>query len=309
MEGPWRRGSPGRPPSREDRIFPVPLLRLDPLRAQASKEKRIAWRRTERINDCLSSLNWLANTRCTNKEVGPVSSEIHSYVAQCVDEQSPPADLQSPEDAAKTVLRATAGYDAEPGHGGPATFDTDLLSLPPDMSAAPYADQLGCNEISTLLEGFVQCELRDAEEYQCMIDQGLEPRPYMDATLGSKRKTYVKFVCDLAKRGLMKWSTEPKEFCAVFFVPKKDKRIRMIIDARRANMRLKDPPGVKLCSTEAFSRIEVSADTAEVYMGTADVKDCFTVSRSGNSWHNSLLFLVFCLRGKRLFERRIQTLG
>ena len=49
----------------------------------------------------------------------------------------------------------------------------------------------------------------------------------------------------------------------------------MIIDARRANLRFKDPPGVKLCSSEAFSRIEVSEEVENISMGTADVKDCF----------------------------------
>ena len=71
------------------------------------------------------------------------------------------------------------------------------------MTDAPFADELGCTEVYSLLENFVQCELRNAAEYQRMVNDDLEPRPYMDATLASKRKHYVKFVRDLAERGLM----------------------------------------------------------------------------------------------------------
>ena len=35
------------------------------------------------------------------------------------------------------------------------------------------------------------------------------------------------------------------------------KKIRLIVDARSTNALFKEPPGVELCSSEGFSRIEV----------------------------------------------------
>ena len=206
---------------------------------------------------------------------GRVHAEVQHYVGQCVDERPVPQELPSPDEASRVLLRAKAGYDPDPGRCVTATFKADLLSLPETIQGAPFADELGCAEVSDLLGGFVQRQRRDAGEYERMIEEGLEPRPYMDVTLGRDRRTYIKFVKDLAARGLLYWTTTPQEDVAVFFAPKKDGRIRMILGARRANLKFKTPPGVKLCSSEALSNIEVGADCDNLVMGSADVKGCF----------------------------------
>ena len=168
---PWKGGYP----HREDNIFPVPLLELGKAPRSGPPEARLAWQRTERINDCLASLNWLAGTRSEATEPGDLACEIHEYVGQCVDERPVPLDLITPDDAAKTVLRAPAGYEAEPGPSGPAAFDPHLVSLPPSMTDVPFADELGCTEVSSFLENFVfvQCELRSAAAYERMANDGL----------------------------------------------------------------------------------------------------------------------------------------
>ena len=57
----------------------------------------------------------------------------------------------------------------------------------------------------------------------------------------------------------------------------------MIVDGRRANLRLRDPPGVDLLSAVGLSRFDVApsfddeagGDGPELYVGLSDVKDCF----------------------------------
>ena len=83
------------------------------------------------------------------------------------------------------------------------------------------------------------------------------------------------------------------------------RRLRLIVDARRANAHFRDPPGVELLSSEGLARIEVQMPDAgfssyedlraalqaqQVYIGMADVKDCFRRMRI-----DSALSQYFCL--------------
>ena len=64
----------------------------------------------------------------------------------------------------------------------------------------------------------------------------------------------------------------------------------MIIDARRANQRMRNPPGISMCTTESLARIEVILHTRpgddqgsleqqlrllQLTLGMADVESCF----------------------------------
>ena len=78
--------------------------------------------------------------------------------------------------------------------------------------------------------------------------------------------------------------------CWYLFVGKSDGRIRMIIDARRANRMFKTPPGVDLCTAEGLSRTEANLpkgvtpwsqegkailNNFGLCLGLADVDNCF----------------------------------
>ena len=47
----------------------------------------------------------------------------------------------------------------------------------------------------------------------------------------------------------------------IFFVHKKNNKVRLIIDARAVNMRFIDPPSVSLMTSEGFAMIEVELDS------------------------------------------------
>ena len=53
------------------------------------------------------------------------------------------------------------------------------------------------------------------------------------------------------------WRLHPQESVGIFFVRKKNSKIRMILDARRTNQWFCQPPGVALAAAETLSRIEV----------------------------------------------------
>ena len=135
--------------------------------------------------------------------------------------------------------------------------------------------------------------LRPADEITA-LEAEVFVEPYMDPVLKSSRRKYKELVADLDRRGLIYWSTTRRERCAVFFVKKKICKSRFIIDARRGNLRFRDPPRVDLCSVECFGRMEVEVEAPpddygermpgdtgasptalRPALGMVDVRDCF----------------------------------
>ena len=106
---------------------------------------------------------------------------------------------------------------------------------------------------------------------------------YWDPCLKSKRAQYCRLI------GYLVFTLAPLDHAGLFFVWKTDrKKIRMIVDGRRANARLLDPPGVDLLSAEGLSKFEVVPDigdvegpAAELHVGLSDVRDC--LHRIGSS--------------------------
>ena len=100
---------------------------------------------------------------------------------------------------------------------------------------------------------------------------------------------YPKFIQNLHGIGYLDYTNEPRDRAGVFFVKKSDGiKQRLMIDGRRANARLVEPPSVRVCTPEAFARIEMEM-TAEApefsfealvqevgfHVGMSDSKDCF----------------------------------
>ena len=85
--------------------------------------------------------------------------------------------------------------------------------------------------------------LRPQEEYDALDDDAFV-EPFMDPVLRNSRRKYTELMADLDRRGLIYWSAACSERCAIFFVKKKSGKLRLIMDARRANLRFKEPPGV-----------------------------------------------------------------
>ena len=134
---------------------------------------------------------------------------------------------------------------------------------------------------------------RFLEAPERMVRQGPETEcevtPYWDPVLRRSPKEYRQCIQYLDKIGYLDFTLTPQERAGVFFVHKSDRqRIRLIIDGRRANARLHQPPGVSLATAETFARAELEHDNGpgspgglldfegiRVSIGLSDVKDCF----------------------------------
>ena len=105
-----------------------------------------------------------------------------------------------------------------------------------------------------------------------------------------------RFVRDLRARCLVVFGRWCVEEAGLFFVKKENRKLRLILDVRRANTRVLLPPPVELVSAEGLSRIELDMSDGEglvpVFCGNADGQDqrdrnaAFPILRDarGSSW-------------------------
>ena len=101
--------------------------------------------------------------------------------------------------------------------------------------------------------------------------------PYFDPVLVHRRRTYLELVRLLAQRGKVRFTLEPTERICLFAVCKDDGlKQRLVVDARRSNLRFRPCPIVNLFSSEGFSKLEVGPDMMPTaWFGITDIKDCF----------------------------------
>ena len=112
-------------------------------------------------------------------------------------------------------------------------------------------------------------------------DVGGEPGCHNDSRLFRSARSYARFVRLTMKIGLTALTLRPACVLGVFFVKKKENRLWLIVDCRKANALFAPLPSVELLSGDGLSRIEVDSsgiahgESPGLHYGCADVSDCF----------------------------------
>ena len=97
-------------------------------------------------------------------------------------------------------------------------------------------------------------------------------RPYIDPAFNNP-KTYGRFLDGLHSRGMIAWKREyRKSLLGIFFVAKKDNRIRLIFDTRICNCYFQAPPHVALPTAAALTGLEARAGET-LYFSSGDIRD------------------------------------
>ena len=191
--------------------------------------------------------------------------------------------IPKPEAALRELLKGKSEYHQPEVPVALAPYKLERISLPSSLENLPEARDLLPENARRYLLGR-ELMLREEGAYDA-------PRPYWDPVLANNKKHYREFIEKLNSVGMLQFTQHPKNHVGVFFVHKSDKqKIRLIVDARSSNALFKEPPGVELCSSEGFSRIECEVSegvlpgsaeflqelqSMELHVGLSDVKDCF----------------------------------
>ncbi|CAK0813222.1 unnamed protein product, partial [Prorocentrum cordatum] len=182
---------------------------------------------------------------------------------------APPPGLTPAEALRK--LRVASWYDVDSAKLG--SYRPDAISLPSGtVRPIPLETLWGSGGSDTVKDFISQNLLCSERAKQRLQGVGLE-RAYSDPAL-RRRGAYEEFIRMLQERGLVDFAESGIEFVEAFFVEKKDKRLRMVIDCRRANAWFAEPAGVSLCTGDALSKLELGLND-ELHIQGADLSDAF----------------------------------
>ena len=279
-------------------IFPLPVP--PEVRRQRTLSRRPAQRIARsiqisgKVREAIQGLNWLAGKPCLENSESfhfsrpdPIQQEVigrATFLSELAGSLGSLPQVPSPEAALKALLQGRSEY----GSVLPTTLaacSLERISLPESLHSSPQALDL----LEEEARRYLQCPEQMLRNNDELIDSQFQP--YWDPLLRGDNRLYRRFIQKLHKTGYLVYTQRPKCRIGVFFVKKSDgKKIRMIIDARGANMMFKEPPGVQLLTSDGFSRVEVVVpphllpgtedhfnflQDHKVHIGLSDVKDCF----------------------------------
>ena len=190
-----------------------------------------------------------------------------------------------PREAHNQLLKGRGGYvAAAASQANLAPYEYSLLSVPECVADAPFLADILTAEACKTLEGYEKYMLRPREDVARIREERGAPGRHVDPTLLRSPRAYAKLVKRMHNNGMIDYTTTCYCELGVFFVWKKNGKIRLILDCRRANILFLEPPGVDLVTSEGLSRIEVENENGDdsdlmaalrVFLGSADVADCF----------------------------------
>eukprot|EP00971_Amphidinium_carterae_P351274 6492020-Amphidinium_carterae.1 len=234
------------------------------------------------FREAVRGLNWMAcgrfvfgQGRCNSVQL----TFLKRIASHCMMRFSDCGSFVEPAhcfDSLHVVCRGRSVYEALPSQQGDvAKMEIERLSLPADVSTAPLLEDVLGGEALERLQG-LEAHLRPPGEIAAMNDALGKVQPYMDPSL--KGRKFAKLVVRLREVGLVSFTQHPVCFVGTFAVWKKGgEKQRIIVDARSTNRLFSPPPAVELCTSEAFSRVEIPEEFGEeaIEICVSDIKDCF----------------------------------
>ena len=183
----------------------------------------------------------------------------------------PPPQGLTPSGAFASIL-GSVPYDDVPA--SLATFDHTAVSLPSlgsqpvgmQVLLEPHGKDVVDNFISRMVlpQSAARVKLRKSGIKSCYSDPKLQ-----------QGQNWPKFCLRMKSAHMLDFALSVDEECGVFFVEKKDKvRLRLIIDARRANCHFEDPDYIPLASGSSLGEIEVEPGQ-DLFIGHGDLCDAF----------------------------------
>jgi len=220
-------------------LFPLPVPVVEAsVKGKLSRgcRQKIGQRRAvqNRVADVVRTLNWMSGAKGGSSSTTAVQARVLNSIEAAVLQTSPETVVPAPHEAARALLRSSALYEGTDSDVCP--YRKGTVALPDDCSSCPSLIDIAPPHVQEMLRGPQGHMLRSDLEYWETIDNSPKPPTYVDKVLGSNRQEYRGFLKELHRRGLVTFLLHRREDVGLFFVAKKDKRPRMIVDARRSNL-------------------------------------------------------------------------
>ena len=275
--------SPGRSGPRKSHgggseIFPLPTARLEgPARAGLSRgcRQQVARRHAvlKRSNEIIEALNHLSGSEASVPVLSSQArdSVLHDIVNRVVED---PPDKSDPDP--KAAWQALLGHRSSPYEEEPCrevAYSLEKLSLPERAGQCALSDCLTGNDFLDLSR-FEERLMLTQSELKARIGQEGKARSHWSEELMNDDSAYCEFIRALHARDMLYYSFGSSDTVGIFVVEKKSGRLRLIVDCRRLNQRLRKPPRTPLASAGALG--EVCLDKGEeMRYSSHDIADCF----------------------------------
>ena len=187
---------------------------------------------------------------------------------------APPGDLDGP--GALRELRAARSYQADAATIAPLSLDlVDDISLPAAGSQPSPLLDAASGVGHRIAERLHQLVLPKADALQRMRKEG-PTRVYSDPALKNPRAC-ARVLQRLERANLIDWCSTCTCEVGVFFVHKKNGKLRLILDGRFSSLWFGKPPTVRLASGSAFASFRVD-NCRPFHICGVDICDAFYAS-------------------------------
>ena len=218
-----------------------------PVRQRIQRRRAIALR----TNAAIDSMNDILEPNSSHKFDLVDADDQGTERIHAAMKRFDPCSHLSDEAALRALLGSELGYDGQAGSTQTtAPFDRARVALP-NLRASPcdFRDLLD-KEATDVIVGWEKELVLSPTDYSRAIHSSGPQTPYMDPNFKKKPKEYLCFISEFVLQHILTFTDEALTTCGLFFVPKKGDKLRMILDARPANEKMKRPQhahgGVKL---------------------------------------------------------------
>ncbi|CAK0845448.1 unnamed protein product, partial [Prorocentrum cordatum] len=179
------------------------------------------------------------------------------------------------QEAFQALLGLRPGNADEPAIGARAGYQRGRVSLPSGGAGRVDLVRLLPPHLQSALESGHGL-LRSEQEASAALEEA-DVTCCVDGKLAQRGFDYGRFLLELYDAGIVEvldYELDRKEETGVFFVPRKDDKLRLIFDTRRANCHFRTPDYTHLASGDALSSLECTPGE-EVHLAAGDVEVCF----------------------------------
>lgn len=279
---------PGEPPGtffgdggRPRDLFPLPFLMSRPqvLGASMSQRRRRCQNNkvVSKANEVVSALNGMYASSGASASVASSCTPNQEAALHEIFKQVKYASSHVPgcneREAVRELLHSCPSYSRE-AETTVRPYDRDLVSLPVVGSRVPELSTLLDPAGREFLKDPIGCMMLTPQEFGEVCEKNRRIKPYMDVVLQNDTEKYQTFVHDLYLRGMLQFTSQPKDMACPFFVNKKNGRQRLVMDCRAINQRFRAPPLLKMAAGSSWSHVEIPAGKS-LYIAQSDIKDYF----------------------------------
>ena len=262
-------------------LFPLPPLMSRPqvLGASMSQRRRRCQNNkvVSKANEVVSALNGMYASSGASASVASSCTPNQEAALHEIFKQVKYASSHVPgcneREAVRELLHSCPSYSKEV-ETTVRPYDRDLVSLPVVGSCVPELSTLLDPAGRELLKDPIGCMMLTPQEFGEVCEKNRRINPYMDVVLQKDTEKYQTFVHDLYLRGMLQFTSRPKDMACPFFVNKKNGRLRLVMDCRAINQRFRAPPLLKMAAGSSWSHVEIPAGKS-LYIAQSDIKDYF----------------------------------